>query len=849
MIDLRPRLCAVTAALLACLLHAAPPEATPILPGLQHDGSVLLPNQWSLRPAGQQITVGDFPVNLAVHPQGGFVAVLHSGYSQHEIRLLELPSGKPLSTFPLDEAFYGLAWSPDGKHLYASGASLEVVHAFDFVKGFLSNPRAIRVRPAGETGIPIGLAPSHDGTALYVAEGWGQAVKKISLGDRGVLWSNTLAVAPANSGTDPEGKRWKLVASTDAAFPYAVVADEKHHRVFVSLWAQSAVAVLDSSTGKILARWTVGAHPNEMLLSRDDRLFVAEANLNTVSVLDARDGHLLEKLSAAFAPDAPPGATPNSLALTPDGRTLFVANANTNALAVFDVSDRRSARSLGFIPVGWYPTSVRVSPDGRTLLVANGKGVASAPNPNGPFPGDTRPRKLQAYIAGLFRGTVSVIDWPAEQKRAAQLGAWTRDALACSPISPALRPQRERPVDSPIPARVGEPSPLRHIIYVVRENRTYDQILGDLEIGNGARELCLFPDEVTPNAHALAREFTLLDNFYVDGEVSADGHEWTMGAYASDFVEKTWPMNYGHNARKKYDYPGEAAYAISWPSRGYLWDAAARAGVSYRSYGEFAWERRDKAGTVEPSIPVLRDHIDRHYRGFDLNFPDAKRADRFIAELQRFEREGEMPRLQVVRLGNDHTAGTRKGAWTPTAMVADNDLALGRIVEAVTKSKFWPTTAICILEDDAQNGPDHVDAHRSPAFIVSPYTKRRHVDSSLYSTTSMLRTIELILGLEPMSQFDAAAAPMFGIFQGQPDLTGFTMRTPRVDLDARNGAVAWGARESGKMDFREADRADDLVLNEIVWRSVKGANSPMPSPIRAAFVRPPPRGATGDDDD
>lgn len=491
---------------------------------------------------------------------------------------------------------------------------------------------------------------------------------------------------------------------------------------------------------------------------------------------------------------------------------------------------------------------MRVSRDGRSLIVANGKGLVSSANPAGPFPGDPRPRTLQQYIGGLFRGTLSLIDWPAPEQRDAQLAAWTRDALACSPISPALRPQRERPADSPVPAKIGDPSPIKHVIYVVRENRTYDQILGDLEIGNGAPQLCLFGEDITPNAHALAREFTLLDNFYVDGEVSADGHEWTMGAYASDFVEKTWPMNYGHNTRRKIGYPGEAAYAITVPSRGYLWDAAARASVSYRSYGEFIWEARDQPGTLLPAIPALRDHFDPQYHGFDVNFPDVQRADRFISELQRFEKEGDMPRLQVVRLGNDHTAGTRVGAWTPTAMVAENDLALGRIVEAVTKSKFWPNTVICILEDDAQNGPDHVDAHRSPAFVISAYTKRRHIDSSLYSTTSMLRTIELILGLEPMSQFDAAATPMFGVFQSQPDLAGFTARPARVDINARNTAVAWGARASSKMDFREADRADDLVLNEIVWRSVKGADSPMPAPVRAAFVRTSPRGAEDDDD-
>ncbi len=827
---------------------ATSPKPT-LLPGLQRDGSVLLPNQWSLRPVGKQIPVGDFPVNLALHPSGRYAAVLHSGYSEHEVRILDLQAAAVVSQAALDEAFYGLAWSPDGRQLFCSGASGETVHAFRFADGYLSEHRALRLRPETEIGVPVGIAPSRDGAALYVAEGWGQRILKIATPDGRALWSHVLARAQAAAETDPEGERWTPRTDPNAAFPYAIVVDEEHGRIFVSLWAKAAVLVLDAKTGGELARWPVGAHPNEMLLARDGRLFVAEANLNTVSVLDSASGRVLETLWAAFEPDSPPGSTPNSLALTPDGQTLFVANANTNAVAAFDVSDRKRASSLGFIPVGWYPTSVRVANGGRTLLVANGKGHTSAPNPGGTFPGDARPRNLTQYIGGLFKGTVSVIELPPAAQRGAQFGAWTKQALANSPVSPAFRPQRERPADSPIPAQLGAPSPITHVVYIVKENRTYDQILGDMPEGNGDPRLCLFPENVTPNQHALAREFVLLDNFYVDGEVSADGHEWTVGAYASDFVEKTWPFNYGHNRRKKFDFPAEGGFAIATPARGYLWDQAAKAGVSYRSYGEFVRNARSPGGAAIASIPILKDHIDPHYRAFDLTYPDAKRAERFIAEFRRLETAGQLPRLQVVRLGNDHTQGTRAGAWTPTAMVAENDLALGQLVAALTQTKTWPHLAVFVIEDDAQNGPDHVDAHRSIAQVISPYTRRRSVDSSLYSTTSMLRTIELILGIEPMSQFDAAAAPMYGAFAGTPDLTGFATRPAQVDVTARNTKLAWGARESQRMNFREADRADDIALNEIVWRSVRGADSPMPAPRRAAFFRAHPKSDDDDDDD
>jgi hypothetical protein len=418
---------------------------------------------------------------------------------------------------------------------------------------------------------------------------------------------------------------------------------------------------------------------------------------------------------------------PNSLALSPDGELLFVANANNNNVAVFDVETPGKARSLGFIPVGWFPTSVRVSRDGRTLIVANGKGLASAPNPKGPYPGTTVPRDLQEYIGGLFRGTISLIELPAEKNALSNSANGPRPRLpaARSPPMPACAAPICDPPAIPSPPRLGEASPIKYVIYVVRENRTYDQIFGDLPIGNGDPKLCLFGEKVTPNAHALVREFVLLDNFYGDGEVSADGHEWSLGAHATDFVEKFWPLSYGHNGKKKYDYPAEGHYPAAYPANGYLWNRAAEASVSYRSYAEFCNTPARGPELSEPGLPILAGHIDPYYKAWDLEYLDIKRADRFAAEIQRFEREGGMPRLQVLRLGNDHTSGTKPDARTPTAMVADNDLALGRIVEAVSRSKFWGETAIFVLEDDAQNGPDHVDAHRMPALGDQPVDQAR----------------------------------------------------------------------------------------------------------------------------
>ena len=370
-----------------------------------------------------------------------------------------------------------------------------------------------------------------------------------------------------------------------------------------------------------------------------------------------------------------------------------------------------------------------------------------------------------------------------------------------------------------------------------------------MKAGNGNARLCLFDRHVTPNAHALAKQFVLLDNFYANAEVSASGHEWSTAAYCTDFVEKTWPINYRGHAPEKIGYPAEGKYPIAFPAVGYIWDRCKEAGVTYRSYGEFI-DNGDRPG--EPShtkMKTLLGHFDPKYRGWDLDYPDAKRCDRFIEELNGFEKSNDMPRFIVLRLPNDHTHGTQFGKPTPSAMVAENDLALGRLVEAVSHSKFWQETAIFVVEDDAQNGSDHVDAHRTVALAISPYCRRGTVDSTLYSTTSMLRTMELILGLQPMSQFDAAAAPMYGCFQPKLNLEPYVHVPAEVSLTAVNLATAWGAGASAKLDFSHEDMADETTLNEVIWHSVRGANSPMPPPVHAAFVRTHPPTAAGKDDD
>ena len=865
---IRFRLFSVVALIAAagCLSKPQNPSRAPAkssvaqLPGKQADGSVLLPNAWSLRPAGKQVDLGDFPVNIAVHPGGRYAAILHAGYSRHEIAVVDIREGKVISRQRLRETFYGIQFSHDGRQLFCSGAGDEVIHVFSFDKGHLHRLRNIKLHDRKERGVPAGLAIDSKTRELFTANVWGQCITRVQL-DQPLKCNDILlgtnqpepvsaAVIPsADADTAAAEKRAEAAlyeSDSDAPFPYTCLIDEKRNRLYVTLWAQSAVAVIDLRSNDVIARWPTQEHPCEMALTRTgSRLFVANANRNTVTVFDAGTGKTLETIWAALYPSSPPGSTPNSLALSPDDKTLFVANANINVVAVFDVSTPGKSRSLGFIPVGWYPTSVRVTPDGHHLLVANGKGILPKANPNGPRPGVVSKRETAVqYIGRLLKGTLSVIDIPSRNKFLRQMAAYTKEAYRNSPLTPDASVSASRPGGNPIPQQLGQPSPIKYCIYIIKENRTYDQILGDVPEGNGDPSLCLFSEKITPNHHRLARQFVLLDNFYVEAEVSAQGHEWSMGAYSSDFVERMWRMSYGHNKLGKYPYPSEGNFPVAFPSGGYLWDKAKAAGVSYRSYGEFIQNGRtpDDPGTAK--VRSLKGHFDPSFHGFDLNYPDAKRADRFISELKRFETEGNMPQLQILRLPNDHTHGSTEGFRTPRSYVAGNDAALGRVIDAITHSKFWPQTAIFVVEDDAQNGSDHVDAHRTVAFVISPYTKRHFVDSTLYSTSGMLRTMELILGLQPMSQFDAAATPMFNSFQSKPDLSGYAAVPAMINLDEKNASTAWGAEIKG-LDFAEEDAVDDLLLNEMIWRSVRGAHSPMPAPVRAAFVFAHPK----DDDD
>jgi len=614
---------------------------------------------------------------------------------------------------------------------------------------------------------------------------------------------------------------------------YTALLSTDKKELYISVWGADRIAIFNTTTRKFTESIPVGDNPNDMSLSRNGQyLFVANANDNSVSVIDIKKRKLLETLNAALYPNSVPGSTTNSVALSADEKTLYIANADNNCLAVFDVTKPGASKSKGFIPVGWYPTCVRVV--SNKIFVANGKGYTSLPNANapGPYDGDTTisyhqgsKRKVNdnEYIGGLFKGTLSIVTPPT----AKQLSVYSKQVYDNTPYNKDKELQSQGEAGNPIPTKIGDPSPIKHVFYIIKENRTYDQVLSDVVGGNGDTSLLLFGEKITPNLHALAKEFVLLDNFYVDAEVSADGHNWSMGGYANDYLEKTWPTSYGGRGGS---YDAEGNREIANNKGGFIWDHCARAGVSFRTYGEFADD-------YKPNIPVLKNHFCPYYTSWDQTIRDTTRVGQWKRDFDSLVAANALPQLSTLRIINDHTEGLSKGRPTPFAHCADNDLAVGMFVEYLSKSPVWKESVVFVLEDDAQDGPDHIDAHRSTAYIAGAYVKRNFTDHTMYSTTSMLRTIELILGIPPMSQYDASATPMWRCFQSSPDLNGYIAKPLQWDINEKNKVENAWQRKSEKFDFTKEDRIPDREFTEVIWKAVKGENAIVPAPRRAAFVK------------
>jgi YVTN family beta-propeller protein len=779
--------------------------------------STLLPRlptgQW-LDPAGVVRNVGSMPLALVTAPGARRLVLLMNGYLEQGIQVVDR-DGVVRQKLIQPAAFIGLGFSPDGRTLYASGGNRDLVYAYRWAADSAaltdSLPLRLTASDSDGTSYPAGFAISADGQQIYVAENLADSIAVMDVASRRVV--QRLPTGP---------------------YPYAV-AITPEGTVFVSNWGANTLSVFSRGTdGRLsaLPPLAAGRHPSALLLTPDGRrLFVASGSTDRIAVVDTRARRVLGELR-----DPPPagpdeGATPNALALSGDGTRLFVAESDANAVAIFDLSARFSGitaargddKLVGRIPTEWYPTALAAL--GDTLMVVNGKGRGAGANPDGP--GIGRPSPRTSYTLGQVTGSLSII--PAARADDAELAAYSARVARANRWTSATARARRYP-------------PFTHVIYVIRENRTYDQVFGDLALADGDTALTLFGRSVTPNAHALAERFGTFDRFFVNAEVSADGHNWSTAAYATDYTQKTVPTNYSGDGRT-YDYEGSnkdriPAEDVAEPASGYLWDLAQRAHITFRNFGEFTLEVGGRDGVPKfyrGTKPFLAANTDSTFPWFDLSIRDQHRADIWLAQLQRWVAAGEMPALQTIHLPRDHTSGGAAGANTPKAMVADNDLALGRMVAALSRSPFWRNTVVFVLEDDAQNGPDHVDSHRSPLLVISAWN-RGGVSHRFANTTDVLRTMEEILGLASLSQFDNFGRPLREIWSDAADPRPFDAITPPQSLDEVNAPRTRAALDSRRFDLSRADAIDDDAFSRVIWMAVKGEGVPYPGPRRMSAL-------------
>ena len=771
---------------------------------------VLLPNGWTLSPTGRSLPLGDLPLNIAVSTSKKLMAVTNNGQSVQSIQLIDPVTEKILDNVVIPKSWYGLKFSKDEKFLFASGGNDNWILQYSIINKRLRLTDSIRLGDKWPNKIsPAGIEIDDAAQLLFVVTKENNSLYIINLITKKIVFQLGLKEAA-----------------------YSCQLSNNKKELYISLWGGKKVLLFDIAGKKVTAEINVGENPNELLLSKNGQyLFVACAGDNMVSVIDLKKQKVVEVLNTALYANAPTGSSANGIALSENEKTLYVANADNNCLAVFDCSKPGSSISKGFIPTGWYPTNVKVI--GKKIFVSNGKGFSSFSNAKGPNPNKEKVTYQQGsiednenrteYIGGLMKGTLSIIDEPS----VTALALLSTAVYKNTPYTKQRENISKGEKGNPIPTKVGDKSPIKYVFYIVKENRTYDQVLGDVKAGNGDTSLVLFGEKITPNQHKLVNEFVLLDNFYVDGEVSADGHNWSLAAHANDYLEKTWPTNYGGRGGK---YDAEGNRAIASPDKGFIWDYCKRANVTYRTYGEFADD-------FKANIPVLKNHFCPYFTSWDQSVRDTTRFNQWKQEFDSLLSVNAVPQFNSLRFINDHTEGQSIGRPTPFVHVADNDWAVGKFVEYLSKSSIWKETAIFILEDDAQNGPDHVDAHRSTAYLAGGFVKRNFIDHTMYSTSGMLRTIELILGLPPMSQYDAAAEPMWRCFSATPNLSPFISLPANISLSTKNKKDTKSARLSKTFDFSQEDRVPDLLFSQVIWKAVKGEDSKMPAPVRSAFVK------------
>jgi YVTN family beta-propeller protein len=737
-------------------------------------GPVRLPNDWTIAPPGGPVAItGTLPQGITLSRDGSRAFVVDAGYAPPGLRVIDTKTLALITRIPLRDAFGGALRDADSDNLWVAGASTNTIVHIDTSAG-----RIDRTATLGNDFYATSIARSPDGATLAVTGDIAGRVAFVNAGDGHVnaIWGT--GAHPKAAAFSPDGSL-----------------------LFVADWDGRTLDVVDPRKGAVDSI-AVGLHP-AAIVSDGRRLYVADADDDDVTVVDIARKAAIARVGLGLGPVV--GSSPNALTL--DGDRLYVSCGAANAIVVMRV-DASGLAPLGTIPTGWYPTSVAVDRAAGMLYVTDGKGEGGHANSNyAPLAqvhaGDTR----SGYIAGNLTGSLRRLPIPTD----AQLAAGETGEAAALGAPFAHRP-------APPSTVVRANGPIKHIIYVIKENRTYDQVLGDLPQGDGDPRLVMFGNSVTPNQHALAARFGLFDRFFDNAHVSADGHNWSTAAFANDYLEKMWPPVYA-GRRNLYDFEDGAHASV--PHSGYLWDLAARSGVSFRNYGEFTTAGALRGGDVTTDMPGLRDRTDLHFPTFDMSIRDVDRLREWQREYAAFERVGTLPRLEILRLPRDHTAGTRPASVTPQGMVADNDLAVGQLAQIVSHSRDWYDSAIFVVEDDAQNGADHVDEQRSTLYLISPYAAGGPQHQT-YTTAGVLRTIETILGMTPLTPYDAGARPLDAAFRARPDLRPFEALPAQTDMQAANAATAYRAADSARLDFTREDAAPDGVLNDILWHAVKG---------------------------
>jgi YVTN family beta-propeller protein len=835
----RPRRLAIPAAIAVTLIGGTTAIAALAQhghAGPQGDGTGITPTGWKVTPVGTQVQLGERPYGMAVSPDGSRLLVSNDGVGLQSLQTVDpaaakvaqeidyLPPGYSLPGMGPGSLFIGVAYAPDGRSAYASAGANNQIHTYAVDgAGKLTEGAPIQLATTDGGGhaiypFPAGLAVSGDGHQLYVADHFDNSLSIVSLP------GGAETRVPLSSHTCTVGAWGDTSNGQDCLFPYTVALSRNGSKAYVSSWAQNTLTVVDTASKRVLGTITVGTHPSGLAVSPTrDELYVTNTESDSVSIVDTDRDRVRATVSLRPYAGARVGTNPNAIAVAPNGNTLYVADAGNNDVAVIDIAGG-GPRVKGLIPTAWYPTALATDRSGGKLYVVGAKGLGAGPNPGeltDPF----------QYIGIMVKGQLSIVDLPKTDE---QLQALTRKVRRNDGFAGGLTPRVVgENQQHAVPTEPGERSPIHHVIYIVNENRTYDQVLGDLGKGNGDPSLTLFGWKVAPNHHRLASQFVTLDNIYAAGEVSNDGWEWSTGANASTLDQKTWPTNYGGRG---HFYTGEGgtlgAAPGSDPAHSYIWDELSAAHISYRNYGFWATDVPPVSIYNEPNLDA---HTDHAYAGFNMQIPDQSRFAEWKREFDGYVAKGNLPTVEFLKFPRDHTCGTDPACPTPQAMVADSDLALGKLVDAVSHSRYWRDTAIFVIEDDAQDGPDQVDAHRVLAQVISPYTQSGEIDSTFYSSVSMLRTMELILGIGPLTQFDTAANVMTNAFMQRPSFAPYSVAPPAVTLSARNSRSAPMARIASNWNFHREDAVPEALLNLAIWKAVKGPNSDMPAPVHRLF--------------